>query len=345
MNKLRLGIIFGGRSQEHEVSIMSARSVYENINKDKYEIIPVAVSKEGYWLPPGLSGKVLSGEDEKISVGDSSYSDIADSLANFLTRDFDLVFPLIHGPFGEDGKIQGFLEMLGIPFIGTGVLSSAIGMDKGKMKEIFAYYHLPQARFMVFREAEIKQQGFDWLDKKIKEDTGYPCFIKPANMGSSIGVTKVNSSDNLGTAINEVFEFDRKAIVEEYIKGREIECSVLGNEDIEASLPGEIRPKHEFYDYEAKYKDEATELIIPAPLDEDTVKVVRDLAVRAFKAIDGQGFARVDFFLKDNKQVLLNEINTIPGFTRYSMYPKLWDITGLSYRDLIDKLVELALKK
>jgi D-alanine-D-alanine ligase len=342
MGKLRVGLLFGGRSEEHEISIMSARSVYAMADKEKYEIIPYAISKKGYWLDSRESREILLNE-ELFRVPEAN-DKITTSLIPFLKTELDLVFPILHGPYGEDGRLQGMLEMFDIPYVGAGVVSSAAGMDKEIMKNLFSFHNIPQGKYRVIYTHQLSK-GYDSLIDDINENIGWPCFVKPANLGSSIGISKVNNSGKLKEALEEALKYDYKAIIEEYIKGREVECSVLGNEEIMASLPGEIKPKHEFYDYEAKYKDESTELIIPANLKDEIVDRIKELAIQAFKAIDGRGFARVDFFIREkDEEVLVNEINTIPGFTRYSMYPKLWEVSGLKYSKLIDRLIELALE-
>ena len=342
MSKLKVGLIFGGRSQEHEISIMSARSVYKMAEKNKYDIIPFAISRKGYWLDSGQSLKVL--KDETIrEVIPTKEGSISLSLQNFLEEELDLVFPILHGPYGEDGRLQGMLEMLNIPYVGAGVLSSALGMDKAIMKNIFSYHHIPQGKYKIIYKYDLND-NLDKLKKEISEQISWPCFAKPANMGSSIGITKVNNPSELYEALQEAFKYDYKAVIEEFISGREVECSVFGNTEFKASLPGEIKAAHEFYDYQAKYQDDSTELIIPAELDEIIIEEIRNLAIAAFKAIDARGFARVDFFISANNKVLVNEINTIPGFTQYSMYAKLWEATGIKYSDLIDLLINLALE-
>ncbi len=342
MGKLRVGLLFGGRSEEHEISVMSARSVYMMADKNKYELLPFAITKKGYWLSIRDSKEMIL--NEEITRVPDFKQDILGSLVPFLKTKLDLVFPILHGPYGEDGRLQGMLEMLDIPYVGAGVVSSAVGMDKAIMKNLFSFHNIPQGKYKVVYNHQLSQD-YDRILKEIDKDISWPCFVKPANLGSSIGISKVNSSENLLGAIKEALKYDYKAIVEEFIQGREVECSVLGNDEIQASLPGEIKPRHEFYDYEAKYKDESTELIIPAILKDQIVERVKELAVKAFKAIDGRGFARVDFFVRESdEKVLVNEINTIPGFTRYSMYPKLWEVSGLKYSKLIDKLIELALE-
>lgn len=342
MGKLRVGLIFGGRSQEHEISIMSARSVYQAADKDKYELIPFAISKKGYWLDPERSLEIIMDENIKV-VPDNFAGPISLTLRPFLETELDLVFPILHGPYGEDGRLQGLLEMLDIPYVGAGVLCSAAAMDKGIMKDLFKVHGLPQGRYIVVNEKEIKED-LKAIIERLDREILWPCFVKPANLGSSIGISKVKRAEDLEAALEEALKYDYRIVIEEYIKGREIECSVRGNTEILASLPGEIKITKEFYDYTAKYQDESTELIIPAELDEETTERIRELAIRAFKAVDGRGFARVDFFLTEDKEVLLNEINTIPGFTRYSMYAKMWEATGLKYSDLIDDLIKLALE-
>ncbi|AZO95081.1 D-alanine--D-alanine ligase family protein [Halocella sp. SP3-1] len=340
MSKLRVGLLFGGRSQEHEVSIMSARSVFSMLDKEKYAIIPFAITKDGVWLNSERSQRIL--DDDKISrVFNDTDNSIKNSLATFLETDLDTVFPVLHGPYGEDGKIQGLLEMLDIPYVGAGVIGSAVGMDKAIMKDIYAANNIPQGKYIVVYSFAI---DLGKIKDEINSKISWPCFVKPANMGSSIGISMVHNSLELEEALNKAAKHDHKIVIEEYIKGRELECSVLGNEDVIASLPGEIKPGHEFYDYQAKYQDESTELMIPAHLDDDIIDSLKKIAMRAFRAIDGRGLARVDFFIKDNNEILVNEINTIPGFTRYSMYPKLWEASGIKYGDLIDKLINLSLE-
>lgn len=337
MNKLRLGILFGGKSEEHEVSLMSARSVYNFADKSKYKIYPIAVDKKGNWLSKEKSSNIL--KDNEIKEVPAVKNPDKKGLNNFLKDDFDVIFPLIHGPYGEDGKIQGLFELLDLPYVGANVLGSAVGMDKGIMKKLFDYNNLKQTEFLTLKKHD--KSKFTIIEKFI-EDKGMPIFIKPANLGSSIGISKVSHRDELKTAVKAAFKYDNKIVVEKSIKAREIECSVLGKKEFKASLPGEIIPSHDFYDYQSKYEDEKTKLIIPADLDENIIKDIQKKAIKAFEIIEGEGLARVDFFLKED-EVYINEINTIPGFTKYSMYPKLWEASGLSYPELIDKLVEIAL--
>lgn len=341
MSKLRVGLLYGGRSQEHEISIMSARSVFTMADKSKYEIIPFAISKQGYWLDRNKSLEILV--DETVTkVTAIEEGPISMTLQYFLQEKLDLVFPILHGPYGEDGRLQGMLEMLDLPYVGAGVLGSAAGMDKAIMKNLFSYHNIPQGKYKIVYKYDIDNQ-IKRLKREIENEILWPCFIKPANMGSSIGISKVSNPDKLSEALEEAFKYDYKAVVEEFIPGREVECSVFGNIEFKASLPGEIKATHDFYDYNAKYKDDSTELLIPAELNNDIIEQIRSIAIRAFKAIDGRGFARVDFFISNNNKVIVNEINTIPGFTRYSMYSKLWEVTGINYPDLIDKLIDLAL--
>jgi len=337
--KLNLGILFGGKSAEHEVSIMSARSVYEYADREKYNVYPIAVDKKGNWLDQKGSLKVIENNDiKKIPI---SQNTVNKGIGNFIKDDYDVIFPLIHGPYGEDGKIQGFFDLLGIPYVGADVLGSAIGMDKGIMKDLFAYHGLKQTEYLTFKK---NNKNVVKLSKKFADKQGFPLFIKPANLGSSIGISKVCSEDEIVKAIENAFKYDNKIIVEKALNGREIECSVLGKDHLEASLPGEIIPSHDFYDYHSKYQDGKAELIIPAVLQDEQIKKIQKMAKTAFKIIEGIGLARVDFFVSQD-QIYINEINTIPGFTEYSMYPKLWGKSGLSYPDLIDRLVEIALKK
>jgi D-alanine-D-alanine ligase len=337
LDKINLGLIFGGKSEEHEVSIMSARSVCKYAEKEKYNIIPIAVDKKGNWLNSKESLKFLNNHDLK-EVPESEIN-VNKGLKKFLNNKFDIVFPLIHGPYGEDGKIQGFLELLEIPYIGANVLSSAVGMDKGIMKKLFDYNGLKQTEFITVK----KNNDYKIKLKQFLEKNSFPLFVKPANLGSSIGISKVYNIKDLDKAIKEAFIYDSKAIIEKHINAREIECSVLGKDKIIASLPGEIIPANDFYDYQSKYEDDKTKLVIPADLDSDLIEKIRSISIKAFEIIEGEGLARVDFFVTKDNIIYINEINTIPGFTNYSMYPKLWEASGLSYSKLIDKLVEISL--
>lgn len=350
--KMKLALLFGGRSSEHEVSIMSGRSVYQAIDKDKYEVYPIAITKEGRWLAPDISlqvmedGKITSEEQQVVFIPEPGNCHLRGSRGDLDLRiEVDLVFPVLHGPFGEDGTIQGMFELAGIPYVGAGVAASAVGMDKAMMKDLFQVHGLPQGRYKVVTRYTM-EQDLEQIVRELEAYFGYPCFVKPANLGSSVGVSKVHKRDDFPVALRKAAEHDRKIIVEEFINGRELEVSVLGNDVAEASVAGEIIPAKEFYDYEAKYVTNDSELLIPAPLDEREMAAVREMAVRVYRAVDAQGFSRVDFFYeRASGRILVNEINTIPGFTRISMYPKLWEATGLPYPRLVDRLIELALER
>jgi D-alanine-D-alanine ligase len=338
MKKQKVVVLFGGRSGEHEVSIRSAASIIGALDRDRYEVIPVAISKTGRWLPPADSAALLP--DGSIPAAAAS-SAVVISREPGSTAGVDVVFPVLHGTFGEDGTVQGFLELADVAYVGAGVLGSACGMDKDVMKRLFREAGLPTVEHM----ALLRQDRTHRLDE-IEQRFGYPAFVKPANLGSSVGITKAHNREELGAALDLAAKYDRKILVERSIAGREIECAVLGNDQPEASLPGEIVPSHEFYDYEAKYIDEGSQIIIPAALDEQQTREVQRLAVAAFRAVECNGLARVDFFLEESTgRILLNEINTMPGFTSISMYPKMWEASGLSYKDLISRLIELAVER
>lgn len=306
--KIRVAILFGGRSAEHEVSVQSAKNVMAAMDRQKYSVVPMKIGKSVKWNPK--------------------------------FPNIDVVFPVLHGPFGEDGTVQGLLKLMGMPFVGAGVLGSALGMDKDAMKRLLNQAGIPTARFVVAFPQ--KPVSFE----KAKQTLGLPLFVKPANLGSSVGVRKARNKEEFRRAIKEAFGFDRKVLIEEYIKGREIECSVLGNEKPIASIPGEVIPHHEFYSYDAKYIDpEGAELKIPADLPKPVIKKVQNMAIQTFKALCCEGMARVDFFLKPNGKLVVNEINTIPGFTAISMYPKLWEASGISYSELVDRLIRLAIER
>ncbi len=353
--KRRIAIVFGGRSAEHEVSCVSARSVLDALDPERYEAIPIGVTKEGRWHlieagPPALpagSGSLPqvtseSGPEVALDQEPEARALIAPDGSR---TEIDVVFPVMHGPFGEDGSIQGFLEMADVPYVGAGVLASAVGMDKAVQKVLFRAAGLPVVEHEVVREREWEEDP-EGVEARAAH-LGYPLFAKPATLGSSVGVTKVHGPEELRRALEGTFRYGRKSLLERSVEGaREIEVAVLGNDDPVASIAGEIVPRHEFYDYEAKYLDEhGAELLIPAPIDAQTLEEVQRLAVAAFRAIDCAGMARVDFFLPPDARVLVNEVNTIPGFTSISMYPKLWEASGLPYPELIDRLVELALER
>jgi D-alanine-D-alanine ligase len=359
--RLRVGVIFGGRSGEHEVSLASARSVMAAMDKTKYEPIPIGITKEGRWLLAGEPLRVLEEavkhgphaltaearalpSRELISIGDDGSSGAISRPSPLAS--LDVVFPVLHGPYGEDGTVQGLLELADIPYVGAGVLASAVGMDKAVMKDIFKAHDLPITRHQVILRKTWEADPARVV-REAESAFGYPCFIKPACLGSSVGVTKAHDRAELEAGLAEAARYDRKLIVEEAVPhAREIECSVLGNDDPLASVPGEVIPSREFYDYAAKYLDNASQLLIPAPLPSALTARIRALAIAAFKAIDCAGMARVDFLLDGlNGELYLNEVNTIPGFTAISMYPKLWEASGISYPELIDRLIALALER
>ena len=353
----RIAILFGGRSAEHEISVISARSVIDALDPERYEVVPIGVTKQGHWqlmpggppaLPPGFSEALpevteRSGPEVALDQEPGSQTLVAEDGSR--TR-IDMVFPVMHGPHGEDGSIQGFLEMAGVPYVGAGVLASAVGMDKAVQKVLFRAAGIPVVEHEVVHEREWEEDP-EAVEARAAH-LGYPLFAKPSTLGSSVGVTKVHETGELRGALEEAFRYGRKALLERSVEGgREIEVAVLGNDDPVASVAGEIVPRgHEFYSYEAKYLDEeGAELIIPAPIPAETLEEAQRLAVAGFLALDCAGLARVDFFLRQTGGLLVNEINTIPGFTQISMYPKLWEASGLSYPELIDRLVELALER
>lgn len=326
MKKTVVGILFGGKSAEHEISLLSAKNVYEAIDREKFEPILIKIDKTGCWELE--NDKMLSLNSDKPSP-------------------FDVIFPILHGPFGEDGTVQGFLKLADIPFVGSGVLGSAVGMDKDVMKRLLRDAQIPIGKFLTVKAHE-RIPSF----AEITAALGSPFFVKPANMGSSVGISKVSdeaehSAETIySDAIKTAFQYDNKIIIEEFISGREIECAVLGNEEPIASVPGEVIPAHDFYSYNAKYLDEkGAALQIPAKLDEAVTKQVQELAVKVFQVLCCEGLSRVDFFLKDSGELIVNEINTIPGFTKISMYPKMWDSSGISYTELITRLIELAIAR
>ncbi len=342
MKKIRVAVVFGGRSGEHEVSLRSAASVVAAIDKKKYEVVPIGIAKSGKWLPPKESAKLLP---EPLPSGDRSERALTILPEPGSTGAFDVVFPVLHGTFGEDGTVQGLLELAGVPYVGASVLGSAVSMDKDVMKRLFRERGLPTPEHVVLLRSHL-EAGRAPLVRKLEKKFRYPMFVKPANLGSSVGITKAHNRRELESALEEAAQYDRKILVERFIDGRELECSVLGNDEPVASLPGEIIPSREFYDYEAKYIDEDSRLIVPARLTAAQTRRVQHLAVAAFLACECLGMARVDFFLeKKSGHILVNELNTIPGFTSISMYPKMWKASGLSYPDLIDRLIQLAMER
>src|SRR5262249_30708503 len=338
--KIRIGVVFGGRSGEHEVSLRSAESVLRALDPAKYDVIPIAITHEGRWLSSRDAMKLLPPKEaiQKSLTEGESLPVVAEPQQPGIV---DVVFPVIHGTCGEDGTIQGLLELADLPYVGAGVLGSAVGMDKDVMKRLLREAGLPIGDYWTLRSRDIPE-----FVQKHSGDLPYPVFGKPANLGPSVGISKVKDSSGLAAALKAASEFDRKLVVEKGIDAREIEISVLGNDDLEASIPGEIIPSREFYDYTAKYIADDSRLLIPAPLSAERTRQARELAMRAFRALECSGLARVDLFLdKSTGGFLVNEINTIPGFTSISMYPKLWEASGLSYGDLIDRLVSLAIER
>ena len=389
MAKLRVGILFGGRSGEHEVSLLSAASVLKAIDKTKYEVVPIGITKDGRWLTAEhaerlLQGDAQSGKSDRtthLRAGDPEATPGAALLAqgeavivppepvhrgsglapfrieaSALRRssdraiNVDVIFPVLHGTFGEDGTIQGLLELADIAYVGAGVLGSSAGMDKDVMKSLFRAAGLPIVGHVTVLRSQWEREPKK-VQKLVESKLKYPVFVKPANLGSSVGISKAHGRKELGPAIEEAARFDRKIVIEEGVggkkhKAREIECSVLGNDDPKASVAGEIVPSKEFYDYDAKYLDEGSELVIPAKITKTEMKKVQTLAVAAFQAVDCSGLARVDFLMDPkSRKIYVNEINTMPGFTAISMYPKLWDASGVSYRELIDRLIQLGLER
>lgn len=341
--KKTLRLLYGGKSAEHDVSLRTALSVIQALNFEKFDVYPVFISKEGKWhTGPKLTEKV-SNVEELIFTGNDSESFIPAELVASISKD-EVVFPLLHGPNGEDGTVQGFLELLNVAYVGNGVAASAVGMDKVLMKQIFAQYGLKQPNYLFYTKNEWKKDKLS-ICSQIEKQLGFPCFVKPANLGSSVGISKCTSQDELVQAIELAFQYDRKIIVEEGIDGREIEIAVLGNDEVQCSVAGEIVPKADFYDYEAKYEDDSTDLIIPAQISNEVYEKMKQMAIQAFRAVDGSGLVRADFFVTEDDEVYINEINTMPGFTPVSMYPLLWKQSGLDYSALIEKLIELALER
>jgi len=348
--RLRIGVLFGGRSGEHEVSLASAASVIRALDPEKYEAVPIGITKDGRWLVGTGAVKMLpevlkSGERVILPADPSAAALVAVGPGSGQPSVMvDVVFPVLHGTFGEDGTVQGLLELAGLPYVGAGVLGSAVGMDKDVQKRLFQQAGLPIVPFLAVRRAEWERDRAEVL-REIKKKFKFPVFVKPATLGSSVGMTRVKAAHEISAAMDLAAEFGLKIIVERGVNGREIEVSVLGNEDVRASIPGEIIPHREYYDYTAKYLEGGTQLVIPAPLTKTQVTTFQDYAVRAFRAIDGAGMARCDFFLeRRTNKIFVNELNTIPGFTSISMYPKMWEASGLPYSALIDRLIELALE-
>ena len=353
-NKLRIAVFFGGKSAEHEVSLLSAKNIVSALSKDKYEVVLIGIDKKGAWHLLNENNWLVNSDNPKtialntksatpVSIqpgwGDSS---LIDSTTQKSLGHIDAVFPILHGPFGEDGTIQGIFKSVGIPFVGPGVLGSAIGMDKDVMKRLLRDAEIPIGKFLTFQHYQQESINFEDIEKEL----GNPIFVKPANMGSSVGISRATDETSFNKAIKEAFLYDTKIIIEESIIGREIECSVLGNETPKASIAGEIVPKKDFYSYDAKYiDDDGAGLEMPAKISDEVLIEVQKLAIKTFKVLCCEGLSRVDFFLTKENKLLVNEITTLPGFTKISMYPKLWDISGISYSELLDNLINLAIQR
>ncbi|WP_047151415.1 D-alanine--D-alanine ligase [Aneurinibacillus tyrosinisolvens] len=337
-NKQRLGIIYGGKSSEHEVSIHTALSIIKAVDKARYDVLPIYIQVTGQWV----EGSWVKEEPQHVDELRLSPEVYAAPDVFALKEKLDVIFPVIHGPNGEDGTLQGFLELIDVPYVGSGVLGSALGMDKVMMKEVFGNADIPQGAYRSYVRSRL-QDGIDEVCREVEQSLGFPCFVKPANMGSSIGISKAKDQASLKKALLFAAKFDRKVIVEEFISGRELEIAVLGNDDPKTSVVGEIVSSNEFYDYEAKYKSDGTRLDIPAHVPQSVVDRMKELAVNAFLSLDCSGLSRVDFFWdEENDKLYINEINTLPGFTPFSMYPMLWKEAGVSYPELIDRLISLA---
>lgn len=348
--KLRVGVVFGGRSGEHEISLRSARSIIEAIDKNKYEVVPIGITREGRWLVSSaatLPEEVMQSRHSVALISDPTNQALV-HLSNegiLETERLDVVFPVLHGTYGEDGTIQGLLEMADIAYVGCGVLASSVGMDKVMMKKVFEAHGLPVGPYTYFLRIDWEKNSESVL-QRLQQNLSFPMFVKPANLGSSVGISKAKNPEQLRDAITLACLYDRKIIVEQGINAREFELSVLGNDEPIVSLPGEVIPGAEFYDYNDKYIDNKTQFEIPAKLTEDLVAQMQQLSIRAFQAIDGSGLSRVDLFMdRDTNRLYLNEINTLPGFTSISMYPKLWQTSGISYAELIERLIQLAIER
>ncbi|MBN1413247.1 MAG: D-alanine--D-alanine ligase [Spirochaetales bacterium] len=350
--KLKVGVLFGGRSAEHEISLLSAKSIVSALDKDKYDPVLIAIDREGFWHL--AEQDLFETEKDTYHIDVKNIDEILALIPGKTREQFrllaqpektvhcDVVFPVLHGTYGEDGTMQGLLKIMNLPYVGPDVTGSASGMDKEVMKRLLKENDIPVADFLAYRAHEASSISYD----EVKNKLGLPLFIKPANLGSSIGISKVRNEVEFDKGIREAFRYDSKLIIEEFIVGREIECAVLGNEQPQASLPGRVIPNADFYSYEAKYLDEkGAAFEIPAKLDENLVKTIQDTAVKTFKALCCEGMGRVDLFIREENTVIVNEINTIPGFTKISMYPKLWEISGLPYGKLVSRLIELAMER
>ncbi|GIN40357.1 MULTISPECIES: D-alanine--D-alanine ligase [Heyndrickxia] len=342
--KTKLCLLYGGKSAEHEVSLQTAKAVIQALDLEKFEIDPIFINAEGNWIKgPQIVGPV---ENVKALAFSNGQEMVPNALSTSLGENtgYDVIFPLLHGPNGEDGTVQGMLELLNLPYVGNGVLASAAGMDKVIMKNLFAQAGLDQVKYVSFIRSSWDHNNEEAY-KKVEAELGYPCFVKPANLGSSVGISKCTNRKELENAFIEAFQFDRKVIVEEGIVAREIELGVLGNDNPECSVPGEIVAKKDFYDYKAKYGDEETALIIPAEVSAHVYEELKSMAITAFKALDCSGLVRADFFVTRENRVLINEVNTMPGFTPFSMFPLLWKHTGVDYPELIERLIQLAIER
>ncbi|MBB5325993.1 D-alanine-D-alanine ligase [Anoxybacillus tepidamans] len=350
--KTSIGVLYGGKSPEHKVSLQTAMAVMNAIDKTKFDVIPIYITTEGQWVKgEKLTGDIQDVKQLQMKPEAGAILPVALNRAPAVAEKnqkmedaIDVIFPLLHGPNGEDGTVQGLLELLNIPYVGNGVLASAVGMDKVIMKNLFAQAGLRQAKYVSFLKKEWRENEVVTYDK-VEKELGYPCFVKPANAGSSVGITKCKKREDLRQAFMNAFQYDRKIIVEEAIVGREVEIGVIGNDSPTCSVVGEIVPKKEFYDYQAKYEDGNTELIIPADITAEEYETIQQMAIAAFKALDLSGLVRADFFLTKDGDVYINEVNTMPGFTPFSMFPLLWKHSGVPYPELIEKLVQLAIER
>ncbi|WP_332696848.1 D-alanine--D-alanine ligase [Halalkalibacter lacteus] len=351
--KIKLGLLYGGKSAEHKVSLQTAKAVIKALDLTKYEVHPIYISEIGEWARGAqLHGPVEDVKELQLKEEGETISPVAlnseifpvPAKADTNEDKIDVVFPLLHGPNGEDGTVQGLLELMNIPYVGNGVLASSAGMDKVMMKNIYEQAGIKQAKYVWYLRSDWEQNA-ETAYKNVEEKLGYPCFVKPANLGSSVGISKCKDRESLEKAFELAFEYDRKIIIEEGIDGREVEIGVLGNDDPECSVVGEIVPETDFYDYKAKYEDGSTGLIIPADITDEEYEEIKRVAIQSFKALDCSGLVRADFFLTKEGEVLMNEVNTMPGFTPFSMFPMLWQESGLSYSKLIEKLVELGVER
>jgi D-alanine-D-alanine ligase len=345
VKKIRVGVIYGGRSGEHEVSIASAASIFKHLDRAKYEAVPLRIEKDGRWVLAARVPTAISAA-EVLKDAHTEALQTVEPVRAVSGSGIDVVFPVLHGPYGEDGTVQGLLELANVPYVGAGVLGSAVGMDKAVMKTLFTAHGLPVGPYLVVMRREWGEDPTR-IAREVDTNLRYPVFVKPANLGSSVGISKARTASELTQAMSLALQFDRKIVIEAAVPdAREIECAVLGNDEPLASIPGEVIPSREFYDYEAKYLDEGSRTLIPAPLTEQQTAEIRRLSIAAFRAVDGAGMARVDFLMAgDTGAIYLNEVNTIPGFTTISMYPKMWEASGLAYPALLDRLITLAMER